>query len=533
MRRGPVKEASRDLGVLRELASIAVNEPANRTGLVHLADCLKEGLGLEQACFVYADNMDWLTCGDSACGNDPGTGKHGLWIVQQQAQTLGVPVAFAIESRRVGDFAPASAAQDQSYVALRLPIREGVAEMVIVRRRQRERAGERCLRLLEAARPALVVFLERMLNGERAERKRQQATALVNGAEVLARTNDPLEVLTDIAAAMSSFSGFELVTIALWDEATQALGARTMGLSRWRDTALGNSWLNATDRRFDQMFIEAIKLREQMPSPDLQNDSRNSQEVLDFFKWIMVVSGTMVPVYFEDEPLAAISFASYRPHSFPPEEIEFLNGMAAELAVGLKAMRMYGALTASREQLEDYTQRLEANTRIEHRMARTDALTGIPNRRYVEEVIEAERARVVRYGGELSVGVMDVDRFKALNDEYGHEAGDEVLIQLARLARQSCRKGDVVGRYGGDEFLFVLPESGLDAAWEFADRFRRKVEQQPFRLPEGKFLSVNVSLGMAQIAREENLFQLVADADVALYEAKAAGGNRVCCEQAA
>ncbi len=355
MKKGPTQESTDDLAALRQLAAFASNGPVSKAGLVHLADLLKDALGAGQACFVYAEDMDWITCGDSVCGDDAGTGKTGLWMVHQQAQTLRAPVAFDIESRRVGTFAPALRACGQPYVAMRLPLSESVAEMVIVRGPWEQTIGRTSLRLLEAARPALVVFLERMLNAQRMERERGQAAALANAAEVLTQADDPLEVLTNIAAAMSSFTGFELVTIARWDEATKTLGPRVLGMPRWRDTSLGNFWLNPPDARFDGMFVEAIKTRETLPSPDVQNDKRNSQEVIDFFKWIMVVSGAMVPVYFQDEPLAAISFASYHPHSFPPEEIEFLNGMAADLAVGLKAMRLYKALEASRGQLEEYT----------------------------------------------------------------------------------------------------------------------------------------------------------------------------------
>jgi diguanylate cyclase (GGDEF)-like protein len=248
----------------------------------------------------------------------------------------------------------------------------------------------------------------------------------------------------------------------------------------------------------------------------------------------LAVSGAIVPVFFGGEPLAAISFESWKPHTFPPEEVDLLKGLASKLAVGLKAMHMYKALSESRAQLEKYTQQLEANRQIEHRLARTDALTGIPNRRYVEEVIDAERARALRYGGSLSVGILDVDKLKAVNDRYGHDAGDEVLTQLARLARRSCRRGDVVGRYGGDEFLFVLPGADLRAALRFGERFRTKVERQPFRLQRGDALTVKVSLGIAEaaVAVQEQAPDLIAGADAALYRAKSSGGNSVCFEPA-
>jgi diguanylate cyclase (GGDEF)-like protein len=420
-------------------------------------------------------------------------------------------------------------------VAMRVPVSESAAEMVILRGPWKTGIDRALVRSLEASRPCLVTFLERMLNAARAERERQQRYALANAAEVLTGVDEPKEALASIASAMSSVSGFDLVTIVLWDEATQKLGPRVINKGRWEETSLNQIWINPPDSRFDAPFIDTIRSGEPQPSPDVQNDSRVSGEWLEFCRGILAVSGAIVPVFFGDEPLAAISFASWKPHTFPQEEIEMLQGMAAQLAVGLKAMQMYKALAESRAQLEEYARRLEANRQIEHRLARTDALTGIPNRRYVEEVVDAEHARALRHGVPLSVGILDVDKLKAVNDEYGHDAGDEVLTQLARLARRSCRRGDVVGRYGGDEFLFVLPGADLGAALRFGERFRSKVEKQPFRLARGDALTLRVSLGIAEatIAAAERAPDLIASADAALYRAKSCGGNSVCYEGAA
>ena len=520
---------------LRQLAALAASGPATRLGLTRIADVLRDALGAEQVCFVYAEDLDWVTCGDSRGGDDVGTGKTGLWMVQQQAQAHKRPVAFNLQSRRVGDFVSAQGARGREYLAMRIPTSESPAEMVIVRGPWQEGVDRSLVRYLEAARPPLAMYLERLLNAAREEREREQMSALANAAEVLTTAEDPREVLASIAAAMANSTGFELVTIVLWDEATQTLGPRIMGKQRWDDSSLTQIWTNPPDSRFDSLFMEVIRTRQAAPSPDLQNDERIAEEAIEFFKWIMVVSASLVPVIFGDEVLGVISFASWRPHTFPPEEVEFLKGTASRLAVGLKAMRMYKALAESKEQLEAYSKQLQVNTQIQHRLARTDALTGIPNRRYIEEVIAAEHARSLRHGRSLSVGMLDVDKLKAVNDDYGHDAGDEVLTQLARLARRSCRKGDVVGRYGGDEFLFVLPEADLRAAVRFGERLRSRVERQPFRLPGGDTLIVKISLGIAEAdsASPQGAPGLIATADAALYRAKTSGGNRVYTQETA
>lgn len=519
---------------LQQLAALAANGPASKLGLVRIADTLREASGAEQVCFVYAQDMDWIICGDSSCGDDVGTGKTGVWLVQQQAQQRNGPVAFNIRAKRVEDFAPAKGATGREYFGMRIPTSESPSEMVLMRGPWRDGIKPELLNFVDAARPALIMFLERILNATRAGREHEQKSALANAAEVLTRAEDTQSVLENLATAISNTTGYELVTIDLWDEAAQKLISRALNPHRWRDTSLGHIWTDPSGFDLDVFAMDSIRTRQPMFMPDIQNDPRVSDDARHFYKWIMLVSAIRVPAIFRDEVLASLSFASWKPRTFPAEEVEMLKGIAAQLSVGLKAMRMYKALAESREQLEKLAKQLQSNTEIEHRLARTDALTGIPNRRYVEEVIDAERARALRHGGPLSVGLLDVDKLKAVNDEFGHDAGDEILMQLAQLARRSCRKGDVVGRYGGDEFLFVLPEADLGAALRFGERFRSRVERQPFRLPKGRTLTLNISLGIAQVdAAAQQAPELIASADAALYHAKSTGGNRVCSQTAA
>jgi diguanylate cyclase (GGDEF)-like protein len=130
----------------------------------------------------------------------------------------------------------------------------------------------------------------------------------------------------------------------------------------------------------------------------------------------------------------------------------------------------------------------------------------------------------------LSVAMVDVDGLKAVNDQYGHDAGDELLVQLAQIARRSCRRGDAVGRYGGDEFLFVLPEAGLRAAWRFGERFRSRVQKEKIRLSGGESVAVRVSLGIAEYGKGDGEMptELTKRADGELYQAKSMGGNTTC-----
>jgi diguanylate cyclase (GGDEF)-like protein len=162
-----------------------------------------------------------------------------------------------------------------------------------------------------------------------------------------------------------------------------------------------------------------------------------------------------------------------------------------------------------------------------YRMAIFDGLTQIHNRRYFEEFVEREIHRSHRHGRPLALLLFDVDHFKAINDQYGHLTGDYVLRHLALIVRRRVRREELFARYAGDEFVVVLPESGLDDALKFADHLRAKLNESEFVF-EAQTLNVTVSIGGAEIAPDITApTQLVAAADAALYRAKQRGRNCV------
>jgi two-component system, cell cycle response regulator len=171
---------------------------------------------------------------------------------------------------------------------------------------------------------------------------------------------------------------------------------------------------------------------------------------------------------------------------------------------------------------------IEAQLRLEVQV-HTDALTGLPNRRAIVEVLEKELSRCQRGHSPLAVGMIDIDHFKQVNDEHGHAAGDAVLCELARRMQSALRPYDRVGRFGGEEFLVVVP--GVSRA-EFAgllERLREVVREAPFTA-DGRDLAVTVSLGGAEFA-DESMDALIARADDALYVAKARGRDLVVLDE--
>lgn len=156
-----------------------------------------------------------------------------------------------------------------------------------------------------------------------------------------------------------------------------------------------------------------------------------------------------------------------------------------------------------------------------------DGLTGVYNRRYLENRLSSEFDRTRRYGGTFSMILFDLDHFKKVNDTYGHLAGDKVLIEIAARVQNNLRSSDVIGRYGGEEFVLILPETILDGAGVFAERLREAIAQEPVVFND-TIIPVTVSMGVTEMdGLLSNYGVLTHQADLALYASKTAGRNRV------
>jgi diguanylate cyclase (GGDEF)-like protein len=172
------------------------------------------------------------------------------------------------------------------------------------------------------------------------------------------------------------------------------------------------------------------------------------------------------------------------------------------------------------------------NARLHRRVERqavTDGLTELPNRRHFEESLVVEISRVERFGGSLALIYADLDDFKAVNDQYGHQTGDDVLRAFAAVLRRNVRDVDTPARYGGEEFAILLPNTDLDGAERLAERIRKELVERPITTLAGQLLTVTSSFGVAAFPDEPTPDALIAAADDALYQAKRSGKNCVVC----
>lgn len=178
------------------------------------------------------------------------------------------------------------------------------------------------------------------------------------------------------------------------------------------------------------------------------------------------------------------------------------------------------------EEAEIRIQSLEKELETVSTLVREDQLTGALNRRGMEEAFKRELARAERMSAPFSVGLLDIDHFKRLNDTLGHQAGDQALVHLTQVVRQLLRPTDSLARYGGEEFLLLLPNSDVDEAEKVMLRLQRELTKQ-FFLHDNQRVLITFSAGVAQLNAAESQADLLRRADAAMYRAKASGRNRV------
>jgi diguanylate cyclase (GGDEF)-like protein len=212
------------------------------------------------------------------------------------------------------------------------------------------------------------------------------------------------------------------------------------------------------------------------------------------------------PLVYEGRVRGVITLSKLGVNQFDENSLRLLEIIAAQTAIAFDRARLYDELRTE---------------------AITDALTKLYNRRYLLERFKEEKSRAIRNRHTLAAIMLDIDGFKRVNDRYGHDAGDVVLIELGLVIRAAVRAEDIVARYGGEEFCILLPEIPVDEAERVAERLRVMIEQQVLPVEAG-VAQVTVSVGMALLRDDDLALELFTRADHAMYAVKRAGGNRVC-----
>ena len=188
-------------------------------------------------------------------------------------------------------------------------------------------------------------------------------------------------------------------------------------------------------------------------------------------------------------------------------------------------MNLGGIIEKKESEIKEFEQdinELEEKNRELDKKSKTDGLTALYNHKYIYERLEQEILKAKKFNKTLSIIMFDIDHFKSVNDTYGHQEGDNVILSVANALRTQCRKFDILGRYGGEEFLVILPNTSIEGAFMTAERIRTKVEYLSF----DSGLSVTISGGAVELKNEDAL-ALVKKADEKLYTAKESGRNKI------
>jgi|GEM_PF-3822063 len=235
----------------------------------------------------------------------------------------------------------------------------------------------------------------------------------------------------------------------------------------------------------------------------------------------------MVSMFYRQEKLGALVLASHQ--EFSPAQLDFLQKIVSNMAIAVKDISRYEHLELLNAELEKHREKLQQERDDAVEDSITDGLTRIYNRGYFDLSRKGFIQHARRNHEPLSLLLIDIDYFKAVNDTYGHPCGDEVLIRVAQVMKKSFRETDFVARYGGEEFICVLPHANVIQARQAAEKLRIAVASQHFDEMNGK--SVTISIGLSMLKDDDaNLQAMVERADKSLYHAKEIGRNCVVCD---
>jgi diguanylate cyclase (GGDEF)-like protein len=344
---------------------------------------------------------------------------------------------------------------------------------------------------------------------EAEQRQRQRAEALLEVLTTAASSLGLRKVLAKVCETVISLSVGERCSIFLLDrergrlEPVMSLGPRDEKL--WQKSLQPPARVRRDPA--EQRFLQAAT---SWDKPIVVEDAEDSPILPPWWvKTFALKSLVQYPLRVKDRTIGAMTVhtSSDRVH-FPQEEVETLAAVARQAAIVIENARL-------RERLEE--------------QATTDPLTGLYNHRHIHERLEEEFARASRNGQLLSVMMLDMDNLKFFNDSCGHLVGDDSLRFAAGLFSKALRVSDILGRYGGDEFLAILPETGREQAEQAGQRILTLLAEHPFSIADsGERVPLGVSIGVACYPEDGvGTRELLALADAALYEAKGLGGGRV------
>lgn len=411
-------------------------------------------------------------------------------------QTRAIPIIFLSALGEVEDKVRAFSVGGVDYMTKPFHAEEVVARV------ETHLAIHRLQLQLENTNQELSLRLEELTRLQAAERGQRMLAETFR--DTIAAINSTLnydEVLDLILENLSRVMPHDTANIALMDEdgfvqIKRARGYQTRGQQEYI----------LSFRQHYEVFgfwRQVVESRRPLIVPDIENNENWVPSSEMFWER----SYACAPIVNQDKVIGLLNLESSTPGFFHPDQAGRLQTFADQAAVAIEKARLF-----------EETQRL----------AITDGLTNVYNRRHLLNLAERQFQRSVRYQEPFSLLMFDLDHFKQVNDQHGHPVGDKVLCQVVRACEAAIRKVDILGRYGGEEFLIIMPQTGYFWAKEAAERLHRAIQQMEV-IVGSEPVKVTISMGVATFDAQidADLDALIKRADDALYAAKAAGRNRV------
>lgn len=354
-------------------------------------------------------------------------------------------------------------------------------------------------------RQQLEALLHEARQNESKMRRFDQLQRQLIGAESL------LELVHLLLSEYKLAFGVEFVTLALVD--------REYEVTRILESGIGNEApCSGLTLLRSSATLETLYGRQRVPYLGSFNASHH--QALFNAPSDAIASVALLPLMRHGELIGSLHLGSANPERYIAScGTDFLERLAEIMAICLES-----ALAQERLKL----------------LGLTDALTGVQNRRYFEHRCQIEISQARRHKHPLACMFLDIDKFKGINDTYGHQTGDEVLMSVASFIQSQLRTGDTIARYGGEEFVVLLPQTDMYHASQIAERIRRCIAEENIYANSGHSINLTISIGISMLPAEDHAVEnhqladrMVAAADKALYEAKHGGRNRVICGQPA
>ncbi len=374
--------------------------------------------------------------------------------------------------------------------------RERLIGILVLDKKRHGRYSLEDLRLLENIVGQVAVSIEKEYLRERL-REREEELSVINRSSAIITSSLDIQEIYD-----SFIQELKKVVDVSWASIALVKGDNLHVLALFSE--IGSAWKVGERLPLKGTVTEWVTDKQEIVvESDLELESRFVDGKLHLKQGIRSV--VSLPLLAKGEAIGSLTVASCQPNAYSPRHITLLEQLTSQIAMPVENSQLYAEVEEK---------------------AHNDELTGLRNRRSLDELIASEVNRHSRYGGVLSIIILDLDSFKLFNDGYGHLAGDKLLHQLGSVMKKSIRGSDQAFRYGGDEFAILLPNTAIDAALQVSERVRKKIAAD---IESGHIL-ITASLGLASWPGDGiSATEVIAAADGALYLAKRNGGNRSQC----